>query len=117
MDPLIVEGRTAEFLREKSGSALAVLVANKAAVLAIINRAAIFGSEGADPRCSIVCGRQRMMIAMPCAVYVQVPRRLACQALTCGFSITRRPTWKGSSKAFWTEAPENFLFLRVSPPS
>jgi len=44
-NPLIVEGRTAEFLKDRAGSALSVLPASKAAVLAVINRASAFGPE------------------------------------------------------------------------
>lgn len=43
--PLVVEGKTAEFLRESAGSTLSLHVAGKESVFALINRAARFGPE------------------------------------------------------------------------
>jgi hypothetical protein len=48
--PLIVEGRTAEFLRDSAGSLLSLHVAGKESVFALINRATRFGSEDARTR-------------------------------------------------------------------
>jgi hypothetical protein len=48
--PLVVEGKTAEFLRESAGSALSLHVAGKESVFALINRAARFGPEDARSR-------------------------------------------------------------------
>jgi hypothetical protein len=48
--PLIVEGRTAEFLRESAGSTFSLHVAGKESVFALINLAARFGSEDARTR-------------------------------------------------------------------
>lgn len=45
--PLIVEGKTAEFIREKSGSVLSLHAANKASMFALINKASRFGPEEA----------------------------------------------------------------------
>jgi hypothetical protein len=48
--PLVVEGKTAEFLRESAGSTLSLHIAGKETVFALINRAARFGPEEARSR-------------------------------------------------------------------
>jgi hypothetical protein len=48
--PLVVEGKTAEFLRESSRSTLSLHVAGKESVFALINRAVRFGPEDARSR-------------------------------------------------------------------
>ena len=48
--PLIVEGKTAEFLRESAGSTLSLQVAAKESVFALINRASRFGPEDSRSR-------------------------------------------------------------------
>jgi hypothetical protein len=48
--PLVVEGKTAEFLRESAGSTLSLHVAGKESVFALINRAARFGPEDSRSR-------------------------------------------------------------------
>ena len=48
--PLVVEGKTAEFLRESAGSTLSLHVAGKESVFALINRAARFGPQDARSR-------------------------------------------------------------------
>jgi len=48
--PLVVEGKTAEFLRKSAGSTLSLHVAGKESVFALINRAARFGPEDARSR-------------------------------------------------------------------
>lgn len=48
--PLVVEGKTAEFLRGSAGSTLLLHVAGKDSVFALINRAARFGPEDSRSR-------------------------------------------------------------------
>lgn len=48
--PLVVEGKTAEFLRESAGSTLSLHVASKESIFALINSAARFGSEDSRSR-------------------------------------------------------------------
>ena len=49
-DPLILEGRTAEFIRERGGRSIALQVANKASLFALIDRSAEFGADEARAR-------------------------------------------------------------------
>ena len=49
-DPLILEGRTADFIRERGGRSLALQVANKASLFALIDRCAEFGADEARAR-------------------------------------------------------------------
>lgn len=49
-DPLIVEGKTAEFLKERGRAGLSVNSAGKASVFALINKASRFGPESARSR-------------------------------------------------------------------
>ena len=58
-DPLIVEGRTAEFLKERGRAGLSVHSAGKVSVFALINKASRFGPEGARsqaPRAATAIG-------------------------------------------------------------
>jgi hypothetical protein len=48
--PLVVEGKTAEFLRESAGSTLSLHVVGKESVFALINRATRFGPENSRSR-------------------------------------------------------------------
>lgn len=49
-DPLIVEGRTADFIRDRGGRSLALQVANKASLFALIDRSTEFGVDEARAR-------------------------------------------------------------------
>ncbi|RWA68020.1 hypothetical protein [Mesorhizobium sp.] len=49
-DPLILEGKTAEFIREAGGGSLALQVANKSSVFALIDRSAQFGTDQSRAR-------------------------------------------------------------------
>lgn len=49
-DPLILEGKTADFIREAGGGSLTLQVANKPSVFALIDRSAQFGADESRAR-------------------------------------------------------------------